>query len=103
MRFDLSDISRPLKPLRRRLLMMQLQFNPLKEPTLIFPDPRVAGVRLHKLPRSEYVTGQLNSDIDHQIAHVCPDDILEVGYKTIEVYHKAPSSGIFIRFFCVAF
>lgn len=79
---DLSDINRPLKPLRRRLLTMQLQSNPLKEPSLIFPDPRVAGVRLHKLPRSEYITDQLNSNIDQQIAHVCPDDILEVAYKT---------------------
>lgn len=97
---DLSDINRPLKPLRRRLLMMWLGFNPLKNPASIFPHPRVTGVRLHELPRSEYISGQLNCIIDQQIARVCLPDILEVDYRAVATIEdiKAPSSGIFMEF-----
>lgn len=81
---------------------MQLQSNPLKEPSLILPDPRIAGVTLHKLLRSEYITGQLNSHIDQQMAHVCPDDILEVAYKTIDDMSPHPLEYI-LHFFCFTF
>lgn len=76
---------------------MLLGFNPLKNPALIFPHPRVTGLRLHELHRSEYISGQLNCIIDQQIASVCLPDILEVDYRAVATIEdiKVPSSGIF--------
>lgn len=76
---DLCDISRPLKPPEapsaNGAVGVQTLWRCLQS---IFPDQRITGVRFLKLPRSEYITGQLNGNIDQQIALVCLCAILEV-------------------------
>lgn len=79
--------------------MARLGFNPLKNAASIFPDPRITGMKLLKLPRSEYITGQLNGNIDQQIAHTCLSDILELEYRAVATIEdiKVSSAGIFQR------